>query len=331
MPTTLFADVPTNVADLRKRLFSLKKPVELPRAEWDLVWPYINNIWVKNKDRAGVNGRRTVYYFCRRHSTKTRIPKEKDGLQQRQRQRLAREAIGCGIRFKAVFTVTSVSATRTSKCESHCHDLKLLDFEKKNSGVMALTAKKAFKGYKISHVAANITARHQPKQRVALKALNGHWVILLNVHNSAATYKSANPDVRRVGARKPWEKQLSAALAWFKGQEKGKEGAWKFRRVTATRFADGEAFKGLVFGHRERLRVLAKRGYLTLMDATHYTNEMRWLLYTLMVRNKEGNWIPDAYILTAKKNSNVLKFGIKQVSIFSPNFGVKILTPETIG
>lgn len=327
MPTTLFSEVPANIADLRRRLFSLEEPVELPRAEWDLVWPYVDNIWIKNKDRAGADGRRTVYYLCRRHSTKTWTPKEKDGG--RQRQRLAREAIGCDMRFKAVFTAASVIATRTNECESHCHDLELLDFQKKNSGVMALAAKEAFKGYKISHVAANVTARHRPEQRTALKDVGGHWVTLLDIHNSATAYKSANPDVRRVGTRKPWEEQLSAAFEWFEGQEKGEKGAWKFRRVTATRFTDGETFDGLVFGHRERLRVLAKRGYLTLMDATHCTNEMRWLLYTLMVRNEQGNWIPGAHILTAKEDSDVFKLGVKQVSISSPNLRVKILTPET--
>ncbi len=49
----------------------MEEPVELPRAEWDLVWPYVDNIWVKNKDRAGADGRRTVYYLCRRYYTKT--------------------------------------------------------------------------------------------------------------------------------------------------------------------------------------------------------------------------------------------------------------------
>ncbi len=77
MPTTLFSEVPANIADLRRRLFSLEEPVELPRAEWDLVWPYVDNIWVKNKDRAGADGRRTVYYLCRRYYTKTWAPKKR--------------------------------------------------------------------------------------------------------------------------------------------------------------------------------------------------------------------------------------------------------------
>ena len=327
MSTTLFSEVPANIAELRQRLFSLEEPLELPREEWELVWPYVDNIWVKNQDRSDADGRRTVYYLCRRHSKKTWVPKPKQGS--RQRRRLAREAIGCGMRFKAVYTATSVTATRTSECESHCHDLELLDFQKKNSGVMAVAAKEASRGYKISHVAATMTARDRPEQRSTLKDVGGHWMTLLDVHNSATAHKSANPDLRRTGAKKPWEEQLSAALDWFQGQEKGSEGAWKYRRITATRSADGEPSDGLVFAHRARMRVLAKRGYLTLMDATYCTNEMRWLLYTLMVRDEQGKWIPGAHILTAKEDSDVLELGVKQVSIFPLILYVNILTPET--
>lgn len=74
----------------------------------------------------------------------------------------------------------------------------------------------------------------------------------------------------------------------------------------------------LFFGHRERLRLLANRGFkLTLMDATHNSNEMRWLLYTLMIRQKHGKWIPCAYMLTAKADSDIVQKGLEQVSITS--------------
>jgi len=41
MSTNLFSKVPANIAELRRRLFSLKKPLELPREEWERVWPYV--------------------------------------------------------------------------------------------------------------------------------------------------------------------------------------------------------------------------------------------------------------------------------------------------
>jgi len=35
MSTTLFSEVPANITELRRRLFSLEEPLELPREEWD--------------------------------------------------------------------------------------------------------------------------------------------------------------------------------------------------------------------------------------------------------------------------------------------------------
>ena len=98
-----------------------------------------------------------------------------------------------------------------------------------------------------------------------------------------------------------------------KGQGKWR-GIWRARRITPTRCTDGEASDGLVFANRSRLRVLQRRGYLTLLDATHCTNEMGWLLYTLMVRDERAKWIPAAHVLTAKADSDVLELGLKQVS-----------------
>lgn len=62
------------------------------------------------------------------------------------RQRISREAIGCDMKFKAAISPFSVTATRTGKCESHCHDLESVDRQKKNSGIMALAAGQVSQG-----------------------------------------------------------------------------------------------------------------------------------------------------------------------------------------
>jgi hypothetical protein len=53
----------------------------------------------------------------------------------------------------------------------------------------------------------------------------------------------------------------------------------------------------LVFALPDRLQVLADRGMLSLMDATHDSNKLKWLLYTIMVRNQYGSYVPAAHIL----------------------------------
>ena len=166
----------------------------MPRDQWEAVWPYVDNIWVKNKTRSSKDGGSiTRYYLCQNNATKAWVSKVKPG--EGQRQRLARDTLGCGMRFKSITTAFSVTATRTGECLAHCHDLELLDSQKKNSGIMALAAQEASRGYKISAVAETITARHRPQEWSILKDLGGHWLTLADVHNSAAAHKSAHPDL----------------------------------------------------------------------------------------------------------------------------------------
>lgn len=152
---------------------------------------------------------------------------------------------------------------------------------------MALAASQVSQDYNVAAVTANVTAKDRPKDRVVLKNLGGHWLNLKDVHNSASVYKAANPDYKRIGTRDTWSEQVSSALKWF-SEQNGEEEKWKACHISAVCNTDGETSEGLVFGHRERLRLLAKRGYLTLMDVTHNTNEMRWLLYTLMICQQHG-------------------------------------------
>jgi hypothetical protein len=51
-------------------------------------------------------------------------------------------------------------------------------------------------------------------------------------------------------------------------------------------FMAGEVSYGLIFAHLNRIKTLTRRGHFTLMDSTHKTNWLRWLLYTLIVRDK---------------------------------------------
>lgn len=52
----------------------------------------------------------------------------------------------------------------------------------------------------VAAVAASITASAPLEDRVLLKEVGGHWVNLKDIHNSAAAYKAANPDYRRLRA-----------------------------------------------------------------------------------------------------------------------------------
>ncbi len=73
---------------------------------------------------------------------------------------------------------------------------------------------------------------------------------------------------------------------------------------------------GLVFAEPQRLEILRRQGHLVLMDSNHQTNKLSGLLYILIVRDEYDSWIPGAYMITAREDSDIVAVGLRQVSIF---------------
>jgi hypothetical protein len=51
-----------------------------------------------------------------------------------------------------------------------------------------------------------------------------------------------------------------------------------------------------------------------VMDSTHDTNELKWQLYNLLIRDEVGQWIIGAHILTAREDSDIVAAGLREVS-----------------
>ena len=49
------------------------------------------------------------------------------------------------------------------------------------------------------------------------------------------------------------------------------------------------------------------------MDSTHDTNNCKFYLFTLMVRTKEGRWIPGAHLLSKSEDGDIISAFLKQV------------------
>src|SRR6266498_627323 len=47
------------------------------------------------------------------------------------------------------------------------------------------------------------------------------------------------------------------------------------------------------------------------MNSTHCTNRLNWFLYTVIVRDKCGSWVPTAHILTAREDSDIVACGLR--------------------
>jgi hypothetical protein len=66
---------------------------------------------------------------------------------------------------------------------------------------------------------------------------------------------------------------------------------------------------GFVWIRKEMIPILQVSGRLIVMDSTHNTSKFKWLLTTLMVRDKYNTWLPAAHMLLKEENSQIISSG----------------------
>jgi predicted nucleotidyltransferase component of viral defense system len=54
------------------------------------------------------------------------------------------------------------------------------------------------------------------------------------------------------------------------------------------------------------LSILMRREYLTLMNSTHNTNQLKWKLFTLMIRDEYESWILEIHMLIDNENDDII-------------------------
>jgi len=185
----------------RQHLFALDDVLSLPKAEWDVYWPHVDNIWSKKKTNTA-EGRQTAYFLCRLHSTKDWEPAERT-VANRQRQKTCRIAIGCGMKMRVIFRMEErmVEVERHGDCQQHCHTLEDSVRMKQNSACRSLAASEVAEGYAVAAVLRNLSTVDRPKERPLLKQAGSHWLSLKGCHNAGAAYRSR---IRILDDEKVW-------------------------------------------------------------------------------------------------------------------------------
>jgi hypothetical protein len=61
------------------------------------------------------------------------------------------------------------------------------------------------------------------------------------------------------------------------------------------------------------------KGHSTLMDSTHKTNKLGWYLTSLTVRNECSSWIPTAFFLHNKQDSDIIAASLCQIKRWCGN------------
>ena len=134
-------------------MFECRDSIEISLEEFERYWPFIDNVWVKQRSNSSKEGHCTTdYYMCRlrrptcRPSQSRPLPEGK-----RPRKKSIREGGTCNVqikvvRFEGAYSTITISKTPGSS-RSHSHDLDYIDKVKRNSGLMEFARREAVKGY----------------------------------------------------------------------------------------------------------------------------------------------------------------------------------------
>lgn len=191
----------------------------------------------------------------------------------------------------------------------HNHSLEFLDSIKTNSALRLIAEEEIAKGYTPAAVNRNMQGVNWEGNNEALIQAGGRSMNLESVYNAGRNFRKQHPDARKSGAKEFWSDQFDDcydALQAF-GEN------MLVAKLETIRSFDGEKLHAIAFAKQSRLCILMRRGHLTLIDSTHHTNALKWKLFTLMVREKYGSWIPGAYMLADTEDGNIIGEFLRQI------------------
>lgn len=327
--------LPSNISSMRQQAFALTTPLTWTQETYDTFWPFVDNIWVHNHtERKTKHHTIRSHYYCR--LWKNDADQKPKGRGQRSKR--MRNTEPCPMKLVMVKTFDATETDRVltvtldlhlskklelSHQSQHNHSLEELDGIKINSALKITAGGEVAKGYTPAVVNRNMQGVQWQGNFEALKAAGGVRFNLMTVHNASQNFKKANPDVRLSGATAEWQHQLSECV------HKLKAGGVEFlaAKFEANRL-DGGISHAVAFAKQSRLRTLMRRGHLTLMDSTHHTNALKWKLFTLMVRDECGSWIPGAHMLASNEDGNLIGAFLRIIKEWSRGWRLRYMITD---
>jgi hypothetical protein len=302
------------VKDLFWRLEDLSSFRPTPQQWHNQYLPLLNVYTERMKHPANKQGISRFYYACCRAPKRAHRTKVPDAERQRNRQQADKDA--CGQHFVALQHGNSFMEFQISeevKNSTHTHDIDICNQKRPPKKIKKILGQQVAQGQKPGEVYRQVRAEDDRIKRELLERLGAQYIKYKNVHNWGKKYRGNYKDFRRIDHSVTWEEQQ------LKAQEYLESEGWKTRRITAVftsydkknKKSEQVQSSGLVFSESSRLETLCRRGFLTLMDATHKTNSLGWQLYTLMVRDECGQWIPCGHFLTAHHDGSIIAEGLK--------------------
>jgi 2,5-diamino-6-(ribosylamino)-4(3H)-pyrimidinone 5'-phosphate reductase len=193
---SLFSD-PPNLALLRQRLFEIEDTVELSPTDFATYWPYMDNVWAKQRTGAPAKeqGVVTEWYWCRlRKTAKPKLQPKPTPEGKKTRKKRSREDVDCGMALKVIHTDGLIKSCRVvravEKGMRHTHDLDFLDSVKRNSAIMDTARRESVKGYLPASIFQQLW-----KEPDKMTAAGGKYLKVSDVRNVQYPWRQENPDV----------------------------------------------------------------------------------------------------------------------------------------
>ncbi|KAL6244423.1 hypothetical protein RBB50_008665 [Rhinocladiella similis] len=188
---------PPDLGQMRQKLHDLEEPIELPVADFEAFFPFVDNIW--RKLRTGEQSEtsiRTEYYACRLRKVanqKPHVPRPTPEGKQSRKKRI-RDDKNCSMTMKVVYNPGPVHSCTISRAvdafQKHTHDLDYIDATKRNSGIMDTARREAARGFLPASIYWKM--REEPEK---MYAAGGKFMKVSDVRNVQYAWRQDNAQV----------------------------------------------------------------------------------------------------------------------------------------
>lgn len=278
----------------RLRLFNVEGSPSFSIKEFEKKWKEVDNVWVQfgatkmlKKDPNGW----TKNYDCRFRKRRSSSSKNPEIPVEKQRKTSTRDSNLCEAQITITLRNGIVSVRKTHPDgPDHTHDLRASDMIKRPSEMIEFVKEEATKGYRAPAIQGATFNRFNEKE-MGVEFLQLQTV--LNVQHKVR----GGLDVPFIGPLKLAE-DIKSSLEWLQSKDYKTEIFYE------------KDYQGFAFADELNLETLRKSGHLVLMDSTHKTNKHDWKLYTLLVRDAFGSWLPGGHFFVSGEEHNIVAKGL---------------------
>ncbi|KAI9099458.1 hypothetical protein DFS34DRAFT_693860 [Phlyctochytrium arcticum] len=293
----------------RQRLFHPITAFEIPLQDFAAEWKLGDNFWTQyNNTTSAKTGKQTISYKCKfvkHRKSSGKRPDKENCPQKKRRLTSVFTKVECPARLDVVIDKNNNLVTIRHAIghteHSEGHDIADADDRHLCSHASDYIKDEAESPYAHADIAKALPV-------IIMRATSPARVSALGLDRvSARAVYNARWRERREQAAPPGSlaEDVKQAIEYLTAE------GYIVKRLLSG--SDGRADEGFTFAVKESLSLLPKCSYLVLLDSTHKTNRYDWRLFTCMIRNQQGSWLPAAQFFVSNENGDAVALGLQQV------------------